>query len=324
MSILLGRHVGMALGTLGALATLCAFVAAPQKAKARTCGILSNSFQCMTGARKKAARHAVRVASIQPTRSLNDAGSQVLVARPVRKSRRKAALAAARARKLRFSRRRKYMRHKRRANKRWGRHVRVIHTVGSRYQASAVRRLTRRSLRRSGRSGKHGLANRHRASVQRGWRRRAKGFDYRTANRGVNTSCFPARLRALLHKVSVHYGRQLIITSGYRSPYHNRRIGGARRSQHMHCKAADFYIPGVNKYALARYLKRLPGRGGVGTYSGNRTVHLDIGPRRSWHWGAGHRYANRRRNRHYRVSHRRTKRRVSRRRFSARFRGAKI
>lgn len=107
------------------------------------------------------------------------------------------------------------------------------------------------------------------------------------ATRGTYTGCFPAKLRSLLNQVSAHYGRKVIITSGHRSYRHNRRVGGARKSYHVKCMAADIRIDGVNKYALARYLKTLPGRGGVGVYGCNRSVHLDVGPRRSWHWGCG-------------------------------------
>ncbi len=116
--------------------------------------------------------------------------------------------------------------------------------------------------------------------------------------RGATTKCFPRRLKKLLRKISAHYGKPVIIISGYRSPRHNRRVGGARRSQHMRCTAADFRVPGVSKFALARYAKSLPGRGGVGTYCRSGFIHLDVGPRRSWHWSCGkgrkRRYAKRR------------------------------
>ncbi len=97
------------------------------------------------------------------------------------------------------------------------------------------------------------------------------------------------KLVKLLVQVQLHYGRPLHIISGCRSKKHNRRVGGARRSQHLYCKAADFQIPGVSKHKLAAYLKRLPGRGGVGLYCRSSYVHLDIGPRRQWYWSCGKR-----------------------------------
>ncbi|MEP1441549.1 MAG: D-Ala-D-Ala carboxypeptidase family metallohydrolase, partial [Hyphomicrobiales bacterium] len=78
---------------------------------------------------------------------------------------------------------------------------------------------------------------------------------YRAAHNHVNTSCFPSRLRSVLNKVRARYGATAIVSSGYRSKRHNRRVGGARRSMHMQCKAADIRVPGVNKYKLARFLK---------------------------------------------------------------------
>lgn len=107
---------------------------------------------------------------------------------------------------------------------------------------------------------------------------------YRAAHNRVNTSCFPSRLRNVLNKVRARYGAAAIVSSGYRSRNHNRRVGGARRSMHMQCKAADIRVPGVNKYQLARYLKSIPSVGGVGTYGCNGSVHVDVGPKRQWHW----------------------------------------
>lgn len=107
---------------------------------------------------------------------------------------------------------------------------------------------------------------------------------YRAAHNRVNTSCFPTRLRSVLHKVRSRYGATAIVSSGYRSSRHNRRVGGARRSMHVQCKAADIRVPGVNKYKLARFLKTIPSVGGVGTYGCNSSVHVDVGPKRQWHW----------------------------------------
>ena len=141
---------------------------------------------------------------------------------------------------------------------------------------------------------------------------------------GANTRCFPGRLKKLLRKISAHYGKPVIVISGYRSPSHNRRVGGARRSQHMRCTAADFRVPGVSKFALARYAKSLPGRGGVGTYCRSGFIHLDVGPRRSWHWSCGRRgkrrIAKRRRYRKKYTLRRRATRRISKRRRIARAR----
>lgn len=100
----------------------------------------------------------------------------------------------------------------------------------------------------------------------------------------VDTSCFKPRLVSLLKKIERHYGKPVIVTSGYRSPEHNRRVRGARKSAHMDCAAADIQVPGVSRWELARFARSLPGRGGVGTYCHTASVHVDVGAERDWNW----------------------------------------
>src|SRR5690625_2382359 len=40
--------------------------------------------------------------------------------------------------------------------------------------------------------------------------------------------------------------KPITINSGYRSPAHNRRVGGASNSQHLYGKAADIVVRGVS------------------------------------------------------------------------------
>src|SRR5690606_38803974 len=40
-------------------------------------------------------------------------------------------------------------------------------------------------------------------------------------------------------------GTELNITSGYRSPDHNEKVGGAKNSQHMHGDAVDISMKGM-------------------------------------------------------------------------------
>ncbi|MEM9733024.1 MAG: D-Ala-D-Ala carboxypeptidase family metallohydrolase [Pseudomonadota bacterium] len=101
-------------------------------------------------------------------------------------------------------------------------------------------------------------------------------------HKGVKVGCFPPRLVRILKKVERRFGRTPIVTSGYRSKRHNRRIRGARNSMHIYCKAADIQVKGVSKWQLAKYLRSLPGRGGVGTYCYTKSVHIDIGKKRDW------------------------------------------
>ena len=71
-------------------------------------------------------------------------------------------------------------------------------------------------------------------------------------------------LAALLQKIRDHFGRPVVITSGYRTAAHNAAVGGSKSSQHLLGRAADFYVEGVDVAAYAETL--LPARGGIGRY----------------------------------------------------------
>ncbi|WP_245295211.1 YcbK family protein [Manganibacter manganicus] len=100
----------------------------------------------------------------------------------------------------------------------------------------------------------------------------------------VDVACLKPSLVRVLKKIEAHYGKKMIVTSGYRDPARNRRARGARRSLHMFCAAADIQVPGVSKWELANYVRSMPGRGGVGTYCHTKSVHVDVGPERDWNW----------------------------------------
>jgi uncharacterized protein YcbK (DUF882 family) len=99
----------------------------------------------------------------------------------------------------------------------------------------------------------------------------------------VQVDCFKPELMRILTVVERRYGKKVMVTSGYRSPTGNRRAGGARNSTHIYCKAADIQIEGVSKWDLAKFLRTVPGRGGVGTYCRTESVHIDVGSQRDWH-----------------------------------------
>lgn len=105
-----------------------------------------------------------------------------------------------------------------------------------------------------------------------------------TQREGVDVACLKPSLVRVLKKVERHYGKRVVVTSGYRSPSYNRRARGARNSLHMYCAAADIQVDGITKWELARYLRSMPGRGGVGTYCHTNSVHVDVGPERDWNW----------------------------------------
>ncbi|WP_292855848.1 YcbK family protein [Mesorhizobium sp.] len=103
-------------------------------------------------------------------------------------------------------------------------------------------------------------------------------------NESVDVACLKPSLVRVLKTIEGHYGRKMVVTSGYRDPARNRRANGAKNSLHMYCAAADIQVPGVSKWELANYIRTMPGRGGVGTYCHTDSVHVDVGPERDWNW----------------------------------------
>lgn len=104
-------------------------------------------------------------------------------------------------------------------------------------------------------------------------------------NASVEVACFKPNLLNVIKTVETHFGKPVVVTSGYRDPEHNRMVGGAEESMHKSCDAADIKIDGVSKWDIASYIRSLPGRGGVGTYCHTDSVHLDTGNTRDWNWG---------------------------------------
>ena len=113
----------------------------------------------------------------------------------------------------------------------------------------------------------------------------------RVQREDVETACFPPQLVGLLKSIERRFGKSIVVTSGYRSPDHNRRVNGARLSQHMGCKAADIIVPDTDRFAVAQYVRALPNRGGVGTYCNTIAIHVDVGPKRDWNWRCRNRSA---------------------------------
>lgn len=109
------------------------------------------------------------------------------------------------------------------------------------------------------------------------------------ANASINVSCVKPELVSMVRRAEGHFGRKVVVTSGYRSPAHNRRVHGATHSQHMYCAALDLFMPGVARDDLARFFFAQPDRGGIGLYCHTRSIHVDVGRRRQWVWSCRHR-----------------------------------
>lgn len=76
-----------------------------------------------------------------------------------------------------------------------------------------------------------------------------------------------------------YFDKPIKINSGYRSPKYNKKIGGAKYSQHKLAKAADIVIEGVHPHIVHVTIEQLikEGKmkdGGLGKY--NNFTHYDV------------------------------------------------
>ena len=77
-------------------------------------------------------------------------------------------------------------------------------------------------------------------------------------------------------------GKPLIVVSAYRSPEHNRRVGGATNSYHMKGVAFDISMANQDPMEFEIMAKEVGFRG-IGYYPKQGFMHIDLGPDR--HWG---------------------------------------
>ena len=76
-------------------------------------------------------------------------------------------------------------------------------------------------------------------------------------------------------------GKPLIVRSAYRSPEHNRAVGGAPRSKHMIGAAFDIAMSNHDPAAFEA-AARAVGFLGFGFYPRSGFMHVDLGPARLW------------------------------------------
>lgn len=60
-----------------------------------------------------------------------------------------------------------------------------------------------------------------------------------------------------LDLLRIAVNKPIHVTSGYRCPKHNKKVGGAKKSQHMTCKAADIWVENFTTTELATIAKKV-------------------------------------------------------------------
>jgi hypothetical protein len=96
-------------------------------------------------------------------------------------------------------------------------------------------------------------------------------------NKNINTG-----IAGKIKEIQGAFGQTLNITSGYRDPAYNKKVGGAKKSAHMRKNAVDVKFNGgiPETLKLIKTASQM-GIGGIGVYSPGK-VHLDTENRRAW------------------------------------------
>lgn len=83
----------------------------------------------------------------------------------------------------------------------------------------------------------------------------------------------------LLQSLRNYFGREIVLSSGYRSLAWNKRVGGEPNSFHMKGMAADFNVSGWSPQNVRRAIERgnipgvFPSKIGLGSY--DEFTHID-------------------------------------------------
>jgi len=90
------------------------------------------------------------------------------------------------------------------------------------------------------------------------------------------------RLRQFYVDLQKAYGARLPVTSAYRDPAYNAKVGGAKHSQHMKGDAIDIDVSNLPEEDRKRLIKTASsiGAGGVGIY--DNSLHFDLAGKRAW------------------------------------------
>lgn len=99
-------------------------------------------------------------------------------------------------------------------------------------------------------------------------------------------------LLTYLQLIRQHFGKPIVINSGYRCAAHNRAVGGATGSKHTQGMAADIVVKDVEPKEVAKYAESI-GVKGIGLYETAQDgyfTHIDTRKTKSFWYGQGQEY----------------------------------
>lgn len=97
---------------------------------------------------------------------------------------------------------------------------------------------------------------------------------------GCNCVQLHPKLLSTIQKVRACFQKPVIITSAYRCPKHNEKVGGVKNSYHTQGKAVDFWVAGISVKKLVEVADWC-GFTGIGEYKGRHFIHCDIRPKKA-------------------------------------------
>lgn len=107
-----------------------------------------------------------------------------------------------------------------------------------------------------------------------------------------STTLINPQLIEYLNQIREHFNSPITISSGYRCPIHNSRVGGATGSRHTKGDAADIIVKGHTPREVAQYAESI-GIKGIGLYetaSDGYFIHVDTRDKKSFWYGQAQAY----------------------------------
>lgn len=105
------------------------------------------------------------------------------------------------------------------------------------------------------------------------------------ACKGTGKVLIDARSMDMLQRLRTDLGRPIVLNSAYRSPAHNKKVGGAKGSYHLQARAFDCKMTDFDPQEFEAAARSV-GFTGFGYYppkgNGYNFIHIDTGPARSW------------------------------------------
>lgn len=90
---------------------------------------------------------------------------------------------------------------------------------------------------------------------------------------GCGFDTVDAVLLRVVQDVRKHFSARITITSGCRCESHNANVGGSPNSQHLHGRAADIQVEGVDPPLVSQWLEKAHPDVSIGRY--DTFTHID-------------------------------------------------